>query len=270
MAGFELPWFKVYAAEALSDENFSDWTMEERGAWLTLLCHQWREGSIPASPDKIARLLRMDTDAMRPQCDRIWRRIADRFVPHPDLKGRLASPRMEMEREEAIAQAAKKSEAGKKAATSRWAKENRKAASDETAETQGCDRNATAMRTHASQIQIQSQERADQIQPASTYPINGEGAADPLRLAGDDKRLMVFREDLGRALGLPGPVAIGNDADAVVTFIQSQREAVGDETLMADCLAIAKKSKAGTPASLAFFVGWLRNLPVPNQGKGAA
>jgi uncharacterized protein YdaU (DUF1376 family) len=246
MAGYELPWFKVYAAEVLSDENVSGYSMDERGAWFTLLCHQWREGSIPAEPDRIARLLRMDADAMRPQCERIWLRIADRFVPHPDLPGRLVSPRMEMEREEAKEVAEKKSGLAKKAASSRWSKENRPHAS---AVRPQCVGNAPAMRPHA--IQIQPSPESAQSQPT----VAG--------LAGEERRLLVFRETLGERLGLSGPVSIGKDPDAVVEFFLSQREAVGDESLLTECVDLAAKSTTGVPTTLAWFVGWLKKLPVP-------
>jgi uncharacterized protein YdaU (DUF1376 family) len=252
MAGFELPWFKVYAAEVLSDENVIGWSMEERGAWFTLLCHQWREGSIPADLDRIASLLRMDADAMRPQCDRIWRRIADRFVPHPDLPGRLVSPRMEMEREEALEQAAKKSESAKKAATSRWSKGNRPHA---TAMRPHSDRNAPAMRPHA--IQIQPSPEPEQSQPA-------------IGLAGEERRLLVFRETLGERLKLPEPVGIGKDPDSVIAFFQTQREAVGDDALLTECCDLAAKSTTGVPTTLAWFVGWLKKLPVPKGTVSAA
>jgi uncharacterized protein YdaU (DUF1376 family) len=246
MAGYDLPWFKMYAAETLSDENFLGWSVEERGAWITLLCHQWREGSIPADLDRIACLLRLDADAMRPQCERIWRRIADRFIPHPDLPGRLVSPRMEMEREEAMEVAKQKSDAAKKAATSRWSKGNRPHA---TAMRPHSDRNAPAMRPHA--IQIQPSPEPEQSQPA-------------IGLAGEERRLLVFRETLGERLGLPGPVGIGgDDPAAVVAFFLAQREAVGDEPLLTECCDLAAKSTTGVPTTLAWFVGWFKKLPVP-------
>jgi uncharacterized protein YdaU (DUF1376 family) len=245
MAGYDLPWFKMYAAETLSDENFLGWSVEERGAWITLLCHQWREGSIPADLDRIACLLRLDADAMRPQCERIWRRIADRFIPHPDLPGRLVSPRMEMEREEAMEVAKQKSDAAKKAATSRWSKGNRK---DATAMRPHSDRNAPAMRPHA--IQIQPSPEPEQSQPA-------------IGLAGEERRLLVFRETLGERLGLPGPVGIGKDPESVIAFFQAQREAVGDDALLTECCDLAAKSETGVPATLGWFVGWLKKLPMP-------
>lgn len=114
MAG--LPWFKVYAAETLSDERFQGWDVDERGAWFTLVCVAWREGSIPGDQGSLARLLHVDGSRMR----LLWSAIGDRFTPHPDYPGRLTSPRLEMEREDAERVSERKSAAGRKGATSRW------------------------------------------------------------------------------------------------------------------------------------------------------
>jgi uncharacterized protein YdaU (DUF1376 family) len=117
-----LPWFKIYAAETLSDEHFQGWTVEERGAWFTLILIAWREGSIPGDQTSIAKLLHVDGSAMRS----LWSAIGSRFVDHPDHPGRLTSPRLEKERERAEKLAEKRGEAGKRGATSRWDKEKNK------------------------------------------------------------------------------------------------------------------------------------------------
>jgi len=114
----DLPWFKVYAAETLSDENFQGWDVMERGAWFTLLLVCWREGSIPGDQQSLAKLLHLDASAMRAA----WSAIGSRFVGHPDAPGRLTSPRLEKEREVARALHSAKSGAGKKGARSRWDK----------------------------------------------------------------------------------------------------------------------------------------------------
>jgi hypothetical protein len=165
---------------------------------------------------------------------------------------------MEMEREEALEQAAKKSESAKKAATSRWSKGNRQHA---TAMRPHSDRNAPAMRPHAIQIQPSPEPESAQSQPAKGIGSVLQTATDGL--AGGERRLLVFRQTLAEKLGLPEPMAIGKDPDAVVAFFQSQREAVGDEPLLADCVNLAAKSTTGVPTTLGWFVGWLKKLPVP-------
>lgn len=121
MAGMVLPYFKMFAAETLSDGRFQGWSVEERGAWITLLCVQWREGAIPSDLTSLAKLLHVDSSAMRS----LWSSIGDRFVQHPDFPGMLASPRMEEEREEALASVNQKKRAGKLGAESRWSKAKR-------------------------------------------------------------------------------------------------------------------------------------------------
>jgi hypothetical protein len=116
----DLPWFKIYAAETLSDSNFQGWNQEERGAWFSLLLVCWREGSIPSDLSSLGRLLHLDGTDMR----RVWSAIGSRFVEHLDHPGRLTSPRLEMEREEAERLFQKKSEGGRAGAMdSRWDRE---------------------------------------------------------------------------------------------------------------------------------------------------
>ena len=85
MARKEYPWFPVYAADLLADGRVQGWTLEERGAWLTLLCFNWNDGSIPAANSSIARLLHIDTT----EAGRIMSAIGDRFVPVPGAPDRL-------------------------------------------------------------------------------------------------------------------------------------------------------------------------------------
>lgn len=121
MAGMGLPYWRCWAAETLSDSRFQSWDVAERGAFWTLLNIQWREGAIPGDLTTLAKLLKLDGGAMRS----LWSAIGDRFIPHPDHPGMLANPRMEEEREEAIASINQKKNAGRKGAESRWSKAKR-------------------------------------------------------------------------------------------------------------------------------------------------
>ena len=111
-----LPWMRFYPAETLADEHFSGWTCEERGAWFTLLLLCWREGSIPADQTSLGRLLHLDSGDLR----RVWSAIGSRFVESDDAPGRLVSPRLEDERQKAVALYAKRSKAGAAAVKARW------------------------------------------------------------------------------------------------------------------------------------------------------
>lgn len=156
MAGDLLPYFKVFPAETLADERFSGWTMEERGVWFTLLLHAWVNGSIPADPTAIARVIRMEESPFR----ETWKALRDRFISHPEKAGRLTSRRLEIEREEAVA----RSKAGRVGAKSRWAKDSE----DATAERPQSDRNAEPMR-HAMPFSA-AQRSAEQRDPEPEKP----------------------------------------------------------------------------------------------------
>lgn len=117
--GYRLPFFPVYAAETLADGRFQGWDLSERGAWLTLLCYAWNDGSIPASQTELARLLHLPDSG---EMARLWSAIGDRFLPHPTEAGRLVSPRLEEERDHAEALGRIRSKAGEKGANARWDK----------------------------------------------------------------------------------------------------------------------------------------------------
>ena len=114
-----LPWFPIYASETLADSNFATWDPAERGCWFTLITRCWADGSIPSDPELLARLCGSTAQAM----PKHWEHIQDRFIPHPTLSGRLISPRVELEREKAIASAEKMTTRGKNGAARRWQKE---------------------------------------------------------------------------------------------------------------------------------------------------
>ncbi len=98
------------------------------------------------------------------------------------------------------------------------------------------------------------EESESQTAPQSPPPVPSDG-----RLAGDDE-LREFRERLARDLGVPR-IHVGKDREGVLRFFREQLEAHGEESIVADCLEAARRSKNGTPSSLAFFVGWLERLP---------
>lgn len=238
-----LPWFKVYAAETLSDERFQGWTVDERGAWFTLLLTAWREGSIPGDMASLARLLHVDASAMRS----LWSAIGDRFIPHPDVPGRLTSPRLEMEREDAEKLREKKSEAGKKGATSRWETEKKR---------------------HSKRMRVPCANGAAPMANDSDKPSQAQISTEPASQEGrvGETDLAVFRSSLGERLGLGRMVEIGNHPQAIPVF-RKQLAAVGDEQLLVECCDLAAKSTSGVPSTLSWFVGWLSRLPVPQEAR---
>lgn len=194
--GGHLAWFKIYAAETLSDERFSGWSVEERGAWFTLLLHAWREGSIPSDLAALARLLHVDAAAMR----LLWDAIGDRFVDHPDHPGRLTSPRLEKEREAGQEMLAKKAAAGKAGATSRWDKKNRKHGNRMAG---ASDRNAMPMRSDGASGQVSTASAQQQQPPAAAAAEAPSIQANPRGAgAADAAAVLAGRVPQGKAAAL--------------------------------------------------------------------
>jgi uncharacterized protein YdaU (DUF1376 family) len=162
-----LPWFKIWAAETLSDERFSGWTMEERGAWFTLIVHAWREGSIPSDQQSLGRLCHCDSQAMRA----LWSAIGDRFVEAPGKPGRLVSPRLERERDEGKERLQRAKEAGSSGASKRWGK-GKRGNSDPiaTLSQPDSDPNATPMRFDSASASASAQQQQKQL-PAPAAPV---------------------------------------------------------------------------------------------------
>lgn len=111
------PWFPFYPADFLTDENVVMMAAAEVGLYVQLLCHAWKEGSIPDSPRTLARLGRV-TEA---ELADLWPAVAPCFLPVPEQAGRLYNPRLEREREKL----AEKSQSARKSAEARWNPEAR-------------------------------------------------------------------------------------------------------------------------------------------------
>jgi uncharacterized protein YdaU (DUF1376 family) len=116
MAQREVPeWFAFYPYDFMGDENVIAMTLEERGAYITLLCQQWANGSIPADVPALARILKRTTEEM----ETLWPAIAPCFPSHPELDFRLANARLEVERELTIKRIKGASKGGKTSAERR-------------------------------------------------------------------------------------------------------------------------------------------------------
>ena len=235
-----MPWFKMYAAELLSDERFQGWTLEERGAWITLVCMAWREGSIPVEESALAKLLHIDPMRMRD----IWSGIGDRFTSHPKHPGRLTSRRLEHERTQSMTQATKRIAKAKNAAKSRWDKRKRVNAPS----------NAQAMLNDAIQNRTETEQKQKQrqIQNQPTGTVNAVASDEDIRR---------IQSDLAGWLGLE-TLGLGKNPERTVAVFRKHIASQGYECVLSDCKEAAQRSARGKPSSLAFFVGWLENLPV--------
>jgi uncharacterized protein YdaU (DUF1376 family) len=117
--GPKLPWFKFYVEAFLLDTRTM--TAEQVGAYVRLLCEQWREGSIPRSTRELAALAGIDTVRFRVE---VWKRL--RLLFEPDRGGGLVNRRLEEVRSAQDRRRVARSKAGKKAVQARWAKARRK------------------------------------------------------------------------------------------------------------------------------------------------
>jgi uncharacterized protein YdaU (DUF1376 family) len=88
------PAFQFYPSDFLGDPSVMAMSLDERGAYITLLCVAWMEGGIPSEPSALRRLLRVSPK----QFDRIWEAVKPCW--RRGRKGRLVSPRMEQVRSE--------------------------------------------------------------------------------------------------------------------------------------------------------------------------
>jgi uncharacterized protein YdaU (DUF1376 family) len=104
------PAFQFYPKDFLADENVRLMSLQERGAYITLLCLCWTEGTLPADTDRLARLCGVPHAAFR----RIWPALEMCFRPDSDTEGRLIHPRLHRERQKQAEFKRRQSDNGKK------------------------------------------------------------------------------------------------------------------------------------------------------------
>lgn len=84
------PAFQFYPMDWLSDINVARMTLEQKGAYIDLLCHCWIQGAIPANPDALAHVFRAMSRESAQQ-------VLDCFLPGK-VNDSLVHPRLEKER----------------------------------------------------------------------------------------------------------------------------------------------------------------------------
>jgi len=92
MAPESAPAFLFYVQDFLTDARSAGMSLEVRGAYITLLAYEWREGALPVGPEALAALLHITAA----QFARLWPQLADVFTETED--GRLVNERLERER----------------------------------------------------------------------------------------------------------------------------------------------------------------------------
>ena len=89
-------------------------TLEEQGAYMRLLCHEWDTGPLPDDLVALARLLGVS----RAVFGRLWRSLEPRFPLNGE--GRRANPRIELVRQKMQTFRAGQVVSGKHGADKRW------------------------------------------------------------------------------------------------------------------------------------------------------
>lgn len=108
------PAFQFYPGDFLCSEKVALMDLAERGAYITLLCHAWREGSIPSDIRGLARILHIAECEMAT----LWASHNQCWQDRGD--GRLVNPRLERERQLQVLRREKAAENGANGALKRW------------------------------------------------------------------------------------------------------------------------------------------------------
>jgi hypothetical protein len=109
-----LPYYKMYPADADTDENFRAMNDEERGFYWRCLNHAWINGGLPVERSLRARCLFVEA-ALH---DKLWERVGLCFEETED-GSRLVNHRQESERAIAVSKREQSSEAGRRSASVR-------------------------------------------------------------------------------------------------------------------------------------------------------
>jgi len=103
------PAFQFYPKDWLTSETVRRMSMEQRGVYITLLCHQWLEGSLPADMGTLARVSQVSPKLLRGS---FREALGKTFLLSGD--GRLRNPRLELERVKQLKFRALCAEAGRR------------------------------------------------------------------------------------------------------------------------------------------------------------
>jgi uncharacterized protein YdaU (DUF1376 family) len=107
------PAFQFYPQDYLASTRVAEMTLEEEGVYIRLLCYCWASGSIPADPERCAKLAGKG-------CSVATATVVQRsFNEHPTDPQRLVHDRLEIERENQRTRREQASSAGKKSAERR-------------------------------------------------------------------------------------------------------------------------------------------------------
>lgn len=109
------PAFQFYPKDFLSDRNVVVMSMQERGVYITMICHAWQD-PLPVDHAQLARICGVPLSSFR----KMWPALS---VCFREVDGVLIHPRLERERQKQAEYRAEKSDAGKRGAAKRWQKD---------------------------------------------------------------------------------------------------------------------------------------------------
>lgn len=112
------PAFSFYPKDIESDETCKAMTHAEFGMYIRLLMNCWTEGSIPAEPKRLQRLLGISARTFASA----WPSVAPCFSPGEE--GRLVQSRLEIERKKQVSRSRENSENGGKGGRPRKSNES--------------------------------------------------------------------------------------------------------------------------------------------------
>ncbi len=107
------PAFQFYPSDYLGSLRVQMMTLEEEGAYIRLMAYCWKNGSIPADPDLVARLIGKGASTTLVTKVLAMFKIAD-------CGTKYSHERLDFEREKQRVWREKSSEGGKKSAEKRW------------------------------------------------------------------------------------------------------------------------------------------------------
>src|SRR5579884_4189887 len=96
---YKAPAFQFYADDFVADTV--GFTAEEVGAYVRMMCWQWKQGAIPSDLDRLAIVAGVAPARMRV----IWKTLEGKYEPHPTLADAFVQPRLERVRAEAAQRA---------------------------------------------------------------------------------------------------------------------------------------------------------------------
>jgi uncharacterized protein YdaU (DUF1376 family) len=214
-----LPWFPMHAADFLMDTAVAEMTLEQRGAYITLLCHAWWNGSIPAANERLTTVVRSFSWSETHEVDHWWTSpLTECWVPHPDDPTKLINHRLEQERARQIALQEQRVAAGKLSAVKRLG------AATSSGDSSPNDRSTTSFNDRSTGkkkfVQLTEQNRTEQ-NSQKTLP-DGLAAAGEKHPAWTQRAIAVYQEFVphpcspGRILRVLKPFVERDGAEVVL------------------------------------------------------